>query len=336
LQPEANPVETEPAASGASEGMGRPMLVGMIALPTVAVLVAVFIIWSFEKSRREARLHEAQAAADKIFDEAQQFVEQDNLPEAAGKIKAYLSDENATQKSEAKKLLAEIELATSQSAATDTLLALSDGDFQRFEKSGHYDDARIANPAIVKHWDSVLVSVLPEAKEKRAEANAKRVAESERIRKEHAERDAAAARKAMEAQPPKERFEKFVAKVRDELPNHAYFEGQTMAETRKTLEFSYDVRKSDSLVSPIAATLQIRWKENAISTVMFDCVLQCNYGFHGGRWTFGSHTFRIENVSDIPPDFRDFVHLVTTVKLKRWAAADSSMVRGLLESSDQF
>ena len=90
------------------------MLIGLIAVPAVALVVAVFIIWSYETSRREARLHEAQVAADKLFDEARQVLGQDKIPEAAAKIKAYLAEENATKKGEAKNLLAEIELATSQ------------------------------------------------------------------------------------------------------------------------------------------------------------------------------------------------------------------------------
>ena len=126
--------------------MGRGMLMAMIALPTVTALIAVVLIWSFEKSQRETRHREALTAAQKIFHEAQQAVEQKDLPLAVQKLKTYLADENAIKKAEARKLMAEIELVTSQTAATATLENMGDQEFQQFRQLQHYDDARIMPP----------------------------------------------------------------------------------------------------------------------------------------------------------------------------------------------
>ena len=214
-QPNAQAVANKPATTDSGGGTSRPMLIAMIAIPVVAILVAATIIWAYEKSRQEARRQEAQVAAQKaqvaaqkIFDEAQQALGQNNIPEASLKLKAYLSDENATKTSEAKKLLAEIELATSKSAALDTVVAMSEEDFQRFQKSHHYDDARVTQPILAKQWDSALVSALPDAPKKREEENAKRLAELEKSKKEQAEREAVEAREARKNQTPTEQTSK--------------------------------------------------------------------------------------------------------------------------------
>ena len=127
------------------------------------------------------------AAADKVFNEAQRNIEKKNIPEAIQELKAYISDENATKKSEAARLLAEVELVVSKHAALDTLEKMGDDDFQHFQLSRHYDDVRITHRGLVKQWDSTLTSALSEAMEKRAVANAKRIAE---LRKSEVQRAA--------------------------------------------------------------------------------------------------------------------------------------------------
>ncbi len=123
-QANAQAAMNEPAASDSGGGTSRPILIAMIALPTVAVLIGAIVIWSYEKSRRET-----------CREEVRQVLKQNNIPEAVQKLKAYLSDENGTKASEANALLAEIELATSQNAASDTLVQMVDKDFQRFEQT---------------------------------------------------------------------------------------------------------------------------------------------------------------------------------------------------------
>ena len=62
-RPAADAGDSESTAeeSGSGGGMGWGMLVAMIAIPTAVALIAVLLIWSFEKSRREAHHREAQS-----------------------------------------------------------------------------------------------------------------------------------------------------------------------------------------------------------------------------------------------------------------------------------
>jgi len=180
-QPNAQSAVNEPAASDSGDGMSRPMKIALIALPAVTILIGAILIWSYEKSRKEA-----------CRQEVRQVIEQNNIPEAVRKLKAYLSDENATKASEAKKLLAEIELATSQNAALDTLVAIGEEDFRRFQKLRHWNDGRVGHPVLIAIWDSNLVLVIPEAEKKRKEAKARRLAE---LKKREEEEQAAEAEK---------------------------------------------------------------------------------------------------------------------------------------------
>jgi hypothetical protein len=102
-------------------------------------------------------------AAQRLFDEAEQAVEQGKLREATEKFNTYLADGNALKQREAKTLLAEIQLVSSENSALDTLIATEKEDFERFQHSRHYDDKRITNAPLVKLWDSRLVAVLPQA-----------------------------------------------------------------------------------------------------------------------------------------------------------------------------
>ena len=335
-QPDARAVMSKPGAADSDDGMSRQMKIAMIALPAVAVIVGAIFIWSFEKSRQEARRQEAQVAAQKIFDEAQQALGKNNIPEAVQKLKAYLSDENATQTSEAKKLLAEIELATSKNAALDTLVTMSQEDFQRFQQSHHYNDTRVTQPILAKQWNLALVQALPDAPKKREEAEARRLAELEKGKRVQAEREAAVAadeaaiaKEATKALPPEERFKKFVAMVTHEFPKNRRFAEDKWK--RSGVEFSYDVQKTDSLTSPLAATLQIRWHEERWE-MLLDCVLVCNYRFQGGEWVFGDHTYKIENFSDIPTDFRGMTEI--DVKYNNRSLSDFS--GEILRSSEKF
>ena len=182
--PRSVPVGSKPEVSDSIAGMSRQTLLTLIALPCIAVVVAMLVIWSYERSRAQARRQEAQIAADKVFTEARQSLEQKNIPGAMEKLKVYISDENATKKSEATKLLAEVELVTSQDAASETLVKMGDEAFQRFQQSQQHNDVRVVHPVLAKLWNTNLVAVLPEAKRKRDEAEAKRVAEIEKHKRE--------------------------------------------------------------------------------------------------------------------------------------------------------
>ena len=212
-QPNVQAVVNKPAATDSGDGMSRQVRIAMIAIPVVTVLAAVIFILIYERSRQEAHRQEAQAAAQKIFDEAQQALKQNNISEAAQKLKAYLSDENAQKKIEAKKLLAEIELSTSANLASDTLDKMGDEDFKRFQQTKHLDDARVTQPALAKMWNSTLLQALPEAARKREDAKAKHNTELA----EHKKRQAAEAAKIAESKKtPEERHREQMEAEREE------------------------------------------------------------------------------------------------------------------------
>jgi hypothetical protein len=213
----AKPAERKQVAAESTAGVSRPMLIAMIGLPTAAILIAAGLIWSYEKSRARAQREEARVAAERLFGEAQQAIEQEKLPEATKTIKAYLSDENGAKKKEARKLLAEIAIVSSKTAASETLVAIGEEDFLSFQQSRHYSDARITHPALAKLWNATLASALPEAKQKREEANAKRLAEMARQKAEKAaalEKSKKEQAKHEAAQAKKQRSQ-CLAKVRD-------------------------------------------------------------------------------------------------------------------------
>jgi hypothetical protein len=66
-------------------------------------------------------------------------------------------------------LLADCDLATSESAAIDALIAMSDERFDRFRNTGKLDDQRVMHPNLVEICETILRRNLETAKQRREE-----------------------------------------------------------------------------------------------------------------------------------------------------------------------
>ena len=129
------------------------------------------------------RTRRAELAADSLFDSAKTKLDAKAIVEAVALLKRYVADPHATKKPEAKQLLADCDLATSESAAIETLMAMSDEQFAQFRNTGKLDDRKITHPILVEIRATTLRRNLETANRRReeikiAEANRQ---ESERL-----------------------------------------------------------------------------------------------------------------------------------------------------------
>jgi len=140
------------------------------------------------------RTRRTELAADSLFDSAKTKLDAKEFVEAVELLQQYVADPHATKKPEAQQLLADCELATSESAAINTLVAMSDERFVQFENTGKLDDTGITHPVLVEIRVTTLRRNLETASQRReenkiAEENRQ---ESERLAVEDARRAKAA------------------------------------------------------------------------------------------------------------------------------------------------
>jgi len=136
------------------------------------------------------RTRRAELAADSIFDSAKTRLDAKAIDEAVALLQQYVADPHATKKPEAEELLADCDLATSETAALQTLMALSDEQFVQFSDTGKLDDGEISHPVLLEIQATTLRRNLEAANQRReenklAEANRQ---ESERLALEAARR----------------------------------------------------------------------------------------------------------------------------------------------------
>jgi len=127
------------------------------------------------------RTRRAELAADSIFDSAKTKLDAKSIDEAFALLNRYLADDHATKKSEAEQLFAQYELATSESAAIDTLVAMSDEQFVQFRNTGKLDDGEIGHPILEEIRAATLRQNVAAANLLREE---KKVAEASRQKSE--------------------------------------------------------------------------------------------------------------------------------------------------------
>jgi hypothetical protein len=127
----------------------------------------------------QVRTRRPQLAADAIFESAKQELERKNLEEAVSQLRQYLKEQHATQKAEAELLLNESQLAVSDNAAYQTLLAMRPTTFNKFKESGKYDDAKVTHIVLKEIRNETLQRNQERASEKREQVS-KRL-EEERI-----------------------------------------------------------------------------------------------------------------------------------------------------------
>jgi len=124
----------------------------------------------------------AKAKFDAIrFDSAYAKFDATKFSEAAALLQRYMADPHATKKAEARQLLADYDLATSQSAAIETLMAMSDQQFAQFANAGVLNDYKIKEVKFVYLRSWTLRQNLKTANRRREEI---KLAEANRQKEE--------------------------------------------------------------------------------------------------------------------------------------------------------
>ena len=131
----------------------------------------------------------AELAADSLFDSAKTQLDAKAIVEAVALLHRYVADRHATKKPEAEQLLADCDLATSEIAALQTLMAMSDERFVQFRNTGKLDDRKITPPILEEIRATTLRRNLETANQRREED---KIAEENRQESERLARAAAA------------------------------------------------------------------------------------------------------------------------------------------------
>ena len=127
------------------------------------------------------RTRRAELAADSFFDSAKTKLDAKAIVEAVALLHRYVADPHATKKPEAEQLLADCDLATSESAAIKTLVAMSDEQFVQFRNTGKLDDRKITHPILAEIRATTLRRNLETANQRREE---NKIAEANRQKSE--------------------------------------------------------------------------------------------------------------------------------------------------------
>lgn len=145
----------------------------------------------------KVRTRRAELAADSLFDRAKIKLSSKAVPEAVALLNQYVADRHATKIPEARQLLADFDLATSDSAASKTLMAMSEEQFAHFTETGKLDDRKFAHPVLVEIRATALRRNLTADKQRRANQRREeaKIAEANR----HKEREEAKLKETEEA-----------------------------------------------------------------------------------------------------------------------------------------
>jgi len=140
----------------------------------------------------QVRTRRAELAADSMFDSAKNKLDAKAITDAIPLLRQYAADPHATKKAEAQKLLTECDAATSETAALQTLIEMSDEQFQLVTNSGKLDDGKVTHPVLVLLRNELIRRNIENAAQRR---DALRLAEE---RRREAERIAAIQRQQAE------------------------------------------------------------------------------------------------------------------------------------------
>ncbi|MGO8746745.1 MAG: hypothetical protein ACLQNE_12210 [Thermoguttaceae bacterium] len=128
------------------------------------------------------RTRRAELAADSLFDSAKTQLDAKAIVEAVALLHRYVADRHATKKPEAQQLLADCDLATSEIAALQTLMAMSDERFVQFRNTGKLDDGKTTPPILEEIRATTLRRNLEKANQRREE---NKIAEANRQKEEN-------------------------------------------------------------------------------------------------------------------------------------------------------
>jgi hypothetical protein len=130
---------------------------------------------------KTVRTRRAELAADSLFDSAKTKLDAKAIVEAVALLHRYVAHPHATKKPEAKQLLADYDLATSKTAALQTLMAMSDEGFVQFRNTGKLDDRQLTHPILAEIRATTLRRNLEAANQRREEI---KIAEANRQKSE--------------------------------------------------------------------------------------------------------------------------------------------------------
>jgi len=139
------------------------------------------------------RTRRAEFVADLLFNSVKKKIDNKAIGEAVALLHQYAADPHATKKAEAEALLVDCDLATSDTGALQTLTAMSDEQFLRYQNTGIVDDHTFTHPILKLIRSFTIRRNLKAASQRREE---KRIAEANRRKEEN--RIAEAARQESE------------------------------------------------------------------------------------------------------------------------------------------
>ncbi len=134
------------------------------------------------------RMRRAELAADYLLDSAKTKLDALAIVDGVALLRQYVGDPHATKELEAKQLLADCDLATSDDAALQTLMAMSDERFAQFRIAGTLDDQKITHRKLAELREGTLRRNLEPAGRRRHEI---KIAEENRQKSERLAREAA-------------------------------------------------------------------------------------------------------------------------------------------------
>ena len=157
-----------------------PSLVACLAAITCAGFLAWAVIYS---DRRHIRIQIVRAVA--LWEEAQWEIDHRHVPEALTLLRRYLDDPHSPEKPAAQCLLAEAEIAASDSETLKALVALTDDEFAQATRTATLTDEKVTRPALKAVRIQTIKRNLPIESKRRHDirvAEEKRLAEVEQRR----------------------------------------------------------------------------------------------------------------------------------------------------------
>lgn len=188
----------------------------------------------------ETRAKELAIEAERGFEEAKDHIARLDVPAAIAKLDAYLKSEHSLNKSEARNLLDESQLAISKDENFRIAMSMSDTDFKSWEQGETFEDDSIRDPSLIKVREAEMRALLPrvrDARDKRSLAAQRQGEEAELARLKEEERIATVERERKEA----ELKSKDEERVRTEaLRKKEVAENRRKREGEAKLAFDYD------------------------------------------------------------------------------------------------
>lgn len=159
-----------------------------------------------EQLAEQARIEQAQRRATAIFNDAKREIDAKRVTEAITLLREYVDDPHATEKGEARRVLAEAKVAASDTFTLDALVLMNDAEFDRARTSGTIDDGRVTHPVLLAVRGETVQRNIEEASQRREAVKlaekkrreAERLAALERKRQEEEQQRAEEARRKAE------------------------------------------------------------------------------------------------------------------------------------------